>query len=102
MDNSYKKRLRRIKPQAQEIFVLLLQGYGLFNRNDPALGVGQLAPLDAGQGVVQFLGQLADLAAADVGNLALPVQFLDRGNDRGRAGAKDLLQLALVGSVRCV
>ena len=70
-----------------------LSEYGLFDRNDPALGVRQLAPLDAGQGVVQFLGQLADLAAADVGNLALPVQLLDRGNDRGRAGAKDLLQL---------
>lgn len=49
----------------------------LFHRNDPALGVGQLAPLDAGQRVIQLLGQLADVAAADVGNLALPIQLLD-------------------------
>ena len=58
------------------------------------LGVGQLAPLDAGQRVIQLLGQLADVAAADVGNLALPIQLLDRGDNGSRAGAKDFLQLA--------
>ena len=72
------------------------------NGNRPALGVGQFAPLDTGQGIIQLLGQLADLAAADMGNLALPIQLLDGGNDSSRAGAKDLFQLALVGSLHDV
>ena len=38
-----------------------------FNLDGPALGIRQLTPLDTGQGIVQLLGQGADLAAADVG-----------------------------------
>ena len=72
------------------------------NGNGPALGVGQLAPLDASQGVIQLLGQFADLAAADMGSLALPVQFLDGGNNSSRAGTKDFFQLALIGSLHDV
>ena len=59
----------------------------LFHRHDPALGIGDLAPLHTGHGVVQLLGDRADLAVADEGVLALPDQLLDRGNDSGSAGA---------------
>ena len=76
---------------------MLFTGEKLFHGDNPALRVGQLAPLDAGQGVVQLLGQLTDLAAADMGDLALPVKLLDGGDDGGRAGAEDFLQLAFVG-----
>src|SRR5699024_3118365 len=69
----------------------------LFHRDDPALGVGQAAPLHAGHGVVQLLGDGADLAVPDVSVLALPDQFLDGGDHGGGAGAKDLLQLARPG-----
>ena len=34
------------------------------DRNDPALGVRELAPLDAREGLVQLLGEGADAAAA--------------------------------------
>ena len=33
------------------------------NGNRPALGVGQFAPLDTGQGIVELLGDGADVAA---------------------------------------
>ena len=69
----------------------------LLHWDDPALGVGQAAPLHTGHGVVQLLGDGADLAVADVGVLALPDQFLDGGDDGGGAGAKDFLQLAFPG-----
>jgi hypothetical protein len=67
----------------------------LLDRNDPALGVGDLAPLHPGHGVVQLLGNRADLAVADVSVLAFPDQLLDGGDDGGGAGAEDLLQLAV-------
>ena len=53
----------------------------LLNRNDPALGIGDLAPLHPGHGVVQLLGDRADLAVADEGVLALPDQLLDGGHN---------------------
>ena len=47
-------------------------------RIGPAERIGLLAPLDAGEGVVELLGQRADLAVGDVGDLVHPLQFLDR------------------------
>ena len=70
----------------------------LLDRNDPALGVGDLAPLHPGHGVVQLLGDRADLAVADVSVLALPDQLLDGGHDSSGAGAEHLFQLAFAGS----
>ena len=49
-----------------------------------------------------FWRQLADLAAADEDLVALPVQFLDGGDDGGGAGAEDLLQLAVVAGLHDV
>ena len=63
----------------------------------PALGVGNLAPLDAGEGVIELLGQGADLALGNIGHIVLPLQFLDRRDHGSGAGAKDLLQLAVLG-----
>ena len=74
----------------------------LLHRDDPALGIGDLAPLHTGHGVVELLGDCADLAVADVGVLALPDQLLDGGDDRSGAGAEDLFQLAVAGSLHDV
>ena len=45
--------------------VLFLDG------DDPALGIGDLAPLHTGHGIVQLLGDRTDLAVADVSVLYL-------------------------------
>ena len=70
-----------------------------FNLDGPALGIRQLTPLDTGQGIVQLLGQGADLAAADVGNLAFPIQLLNGADNSCGAGAEHFFQLAFLGSL---
>ena len=74
----------------------------LADGDDPALFVGQLAPLDAGHGVVQLLGDGADLAFGDEDLVALPVQLLDGRDHSGGAGAEDFLQGALVAGLHDV
>ena len=61
----------------------------------PALGVRELAPLDAGEGVVELLGQGADALVAHVVRNALVVQLLDGDDHGGSAGGEDLLQAAV-------
>ena len=63
--------------------------------SDPALGVFYLAPLDAGEGIVQLLGQRADLVAGDLIGHIVDVQFADGRNNRRRAAAKGLFQRAV-------
>ena len=65
----------------------------------PALGIRELAPLDAGEGVVELLGQGADALVAHVVRNALVVQLLDGDDHGGGAGGKDLLQAAVSGGL---
>ena len=44
----------------------------------PAQLIRQLAPLDAGQGVVQLVGNFTDLTIVDVSNIALVAQLANR------------------------
>ena len=60
----------------------------------PAVGIGEQAPLDTGQGIIQLLGQLANLAVADGDGLVLPDQFLNGRDDSGGTGAEDLFHLS--------
>ena len=57
----------------------------------PAHVVRELAPLDAGDGIIQLVGDRADLAVVDVGNVALIAQLADRRDDRRGTGAEYFL-----------
>ena len=60
--------------------------------DSPASGIFQLAGLDAGDGVVELLAQLADGAAVDGHNLVNVAQLTDRRDDGGGAGTPALLE----------
>ena len=68
----------------------------------PAQLIRQLAPLDAGQGVVQLVGNFADLTVVDVSNIALVAQLANRRDNCSGTGAEYLFQLAVVGSLHNV
>ena len=56
----------------------------------PAEGIGPGTPLDAGQLVIEFLGQLANLAAVDLVAHIAPAQGTDgRDNGGGVRGRKE-------------
>ena len=74
------------------LFVISERSVDLYR---PAQLVRQRAPLDAGQGVVQLVGDLADLAAIDVRDFVFIAQLTDRGDNRRGAGAEYLFQLAV-------
>ena len=61
--------------------------------------IGLSAPLDAGEGVVELLGDGADLTAVDHHVLVLPAHLADGGDHSGGAGAPGLVQLAGLGGV---
>ena len=61
------------------------------------MGIGQAAPLDAGELVVQALGDRANLVVADGDLLVALGQLADGGHHGGGAGAPGLLQLAAFG-----
>src|SRR5699024_9564640 len=67
--------------------------------HDPAEIVLQLAILDAGECIVELLGDGADLAVVDDELLAVPAQRAHRGNHGGGAGAEGLVEAAGVGGV---
>ena len=62
----------------------------------PAEAILQLTPLDAGEGVVQVLGNLADLATADGVLAALVAQLADGRHHGSRTGAPSLLEGAVL------
>ena len=74
----------------------------LADRDNPALGIRQSAPLDAGHGVVELLSQGADLTVIDEGGLILIVQLLDGRDYGGSAGAEDLPSLPSLEAVMMV
>ena len=66
----------------------------------PAIGVGLSPPLDAGEGVVELLGDGADGAAVDHHMYTYIYSFRD-GRDHGcGAGAPGLVQIAVFGGVK--
>ena len=68
----------------------------------PAQLIRQLAPLDAGQGVVQLVGNFAHLTVVDMSNIALVAQLANRRDNSSSTGAEYLFQLAVVGSLHNV
>ena len=62
--------------------------------------IGLTAPLDAGQLVVQALGDGADLTAAEGDLLIASGQLADGGDDGGGAGAPALFQSAVLGGLK--
>ena len=66
-------------------------GLSLADRRNPALVIGEASPLNAREGVIEFLRDGADFAVADLHGVALPVQFLDGRHDRRRTRAEYLL-----------
>ena len=64
----------------------------------PAHVIGNLAGLHAVKGIIQFLGNGADLFVGDLVVGALVVEAADGRNDRRGAGGKDLLEGAVLGS----
>src|SRR5699024_2515238 len=67
--------------------------------DDPAARVGHLAPLDAGQLVVQALGHGSDLVVGDDVVLVLVAEQADGGDNGGGAAAPGLLEPAALGGV---
>ena len=70
--------------------------YRVLHGHTPASGVFQLAGLDAGDGIVELLGQLADGAAIDGHDLIHIAQLAHGRDDSGGAGAPALLQSAVL------
>ena len=66
---------------------------------DPAAGVRDPAPLDAGEGVVQVLGHGADLVIVDGEDLVVHHQVADGGDHGGGAAAPGFLQRAAAAGV---
>ena len=57
---------------------LLLYNSRLFNRNDPAECILDLAPLDTCHCIIEHLRDLADLVAVDLHNLVVPLEVTYR------------------------
>ena len=64
--------------------------------NAPAFRTGDAPPLDASQLVIQFLGNRADFAAAQLQDMFVDFQLADGGNHRRRTAAKRLFQTAIL------
>ena len=63
------------------------------------MGILSAAPLDVGEGVVQALGDLADLIVGDSDLLVAHGQLADGGDNGGGAGAPGLFQGAVLGGL---
>ena len=70
--------------------------YGLFYRSSPAIFVFQLAPLDTGQGILQFLGQLTDLEIVDDNGIVFVYELADWRYNSCCTGTECLFQCAVM------
>ena len=91
----YRKRPLGLFRQCQEAFSNRTDS-GSADLHGPAVRIGHAAPLDAGELIVQALGDGADLVAADGDLLVALGQLADGRDHRGGAGAPGLLQSAVL------
>ena len=63
------------------------------------MGISHAAPLDAGQLVIQLLGDLTNLVVVDDALLIALGQLADGRDDGGGAGAPGLFQSAVLGGL---